>query len=1448
MKHSQLSFRIIAALLVVWLAIPPLNAATTTWNAAGGNWSANANWDTLLAPEPPDDVRLMNIGTGTPNVVDTARTVNSLLYGQDNQETHTTTIDAGEILSVNRGNAGDVLYVGSTSAAITSGTLTPVTIEGTGTLSLSGSGDLVVRQGHSTAGAHRATLDLSNLDNFNAAIGRLLVGQATAGAAVNRPTGTLILARTNHITLSGGSPQVMVQDSGSNANGGTASVLTFGQETILNGDVMRLGGQKGNANLNFNAAFTAPSLKIRNADGESRSSIIDFGYNGAANSGNNTVCIADFSAGTIDIAADLINIAIGNPGPSSGTCSGTLTFGAGIVDANTMEIGFGIATGANGGVTAVVNVDNNFVFPQAARLVVNNTLRLARTNGGTGAVNGTLNINGGVAAANAIVAGGGNSVINVNPGGTLVVSNTAGSLTTPIRTMSVSDATLELPASNGGAAVAVQNFNAGGSQNVINVLAVPPIASYPATFTLIAYQSGVSGNFVLGTLPAASPAYSGVLLDAGNGLVTLQLNSGPVVDLSMRWTGAADATWDSATPNWLYQGSASAFFAGAAVTFNDLGLQPDVVLAEALSPGSINVSNISTTYTFTGPGNIAAAGSLMKRGSGTLVLANQGVDHFGVVSILAGTLQLGLGDVDGGLSALSITNNSSLIINRSGNLALSSAITGTGTLTKNGSGTLVLSGANDYSGATVVNGGTLQLDQSTAGGGSVTAATGTVLSGSGVVNGLTTVAGELAPGNANARGSFKAHGGLVLQSGATATFDLSASNPSDPAANDSVDVVGNLTANNNVIRVNFNGAPANGASYLLFTYTGTRSGSFNPVVTGTHIPVALDYSNPGSVYLNVTGDGGTVLKWNSQAGGTWDVLTANWLNLGNNQASAFFAGDAVLFDDTPGVNTVISIAEGLSVAPVAITNDSAANFFTIGGPGRISGATAIFKQNTSTLSLGGANNFTGLVEIEGGVLRTETDTALGTAAGGTTVHDGATLDLNGRNLGGEVITVSGAGADGQGALVNNSTAQAQAVRQVILAGDTVFGGSGLWAINNGGGAAALSTAGNPYKLTKTGASQINLAQTAIDPALGDIEVLQGTLEFSGLTSTMGDSSKTLTVMDGATLAFANGAVVWNKQFVLNGNGINNTVNNGTGANTTLDGPVEVHGTALFNVGGTALAVSGNITGDGGITKAGNSPMILFGENTFTGETRVNSGALRLNGTAALTTSPVVTLAAGATLTLTGRVDSTFTVANGQVLRGNGVLNGHVVANAGSMVSPGLDGIGALTISNSVTLSGAVEMDLDEASGTNDVLRSNTTITYGGTLNLIVPGTLASGSSFKLFDAASYSGSFSSITPAIPGPGLVWVTSNLAVSGTLAVGSSALPQISGTFLQGGSLVFNGSNGVPSGTYHVLASTNLATPRADWIRMATNTFSANGTFSFTNSLSPQMPRRFFLIELP
>lgn len=68
------------------------------------------------------------------------------------------------------------------------------------------------------------------------------------------------------------------------------------------------------------------------------------------------------------------------------------------------------------------------------------------------------------------------------------------------------------------------------------------------------------------------------------------------------------------------------------------------------------------------------------------------------------------------------------------------------------------------------------------------------------------------------------------------------------------------------------------------------------------------------------------------------------------------------------------------------------------------------------------------------------------------------------------------------------------------------------------------------------------------------------------------------------------------------------------------------------------------------------------------------------------------------------------------------------------------------------------------------------------------------------------------------------------------------------LSGANLVLNCTNGPASGTYYVLASTNIAMPVANWTVIATNFFDGNGYPLFTNAMGNNSPQRYFRIRLP
>jgi hypothetical protein len=240
-------------------------------------------------------------------------------------------------------------------------------------------------------------------------------------------------------------------------------------------------------------------------------------------------------------------------------------------------------------------------------------------------------------------------------------------------------------------------------------------------------------------------------------------------------------------------------------------------------------------------------------------------------------------------------------------------------------------------------------------------------------------------------------------------------------------------------------------------------------------------------------------------------------------------------------------------------------------------------------------------------------------------------------------------------------------------------------------------------------------------------------------------------------------------------------------------------------------------------------------NAYTGPTVVSNGTLFVDGNY----SDITT--------------GSFTV-HGGTLGGTGAIAAPVVINAGGALAPGglSVPIATLTFGNTLSLGGTTRMDVDKTGGVfvNDFVFGVTTLQLGGTLQLNITGEpLVVGDVISLFNFTSASGSFSTIAPSTPGPGLAWDTSNLAANGTLAVAAFASRPEFGTVLQSaGAIVMNGSNGPPGATYYVLSSTNIATPLSQWLPVLTNAFDAGGNFSATNLIDPATPQRFFLLQTP
>ncbi len=257
--------------------------------------------------------------------------------------------------------------------------------------------------------------------------------------------------------------------------------------------------------------------------------------------------------------------------------------------------------------------------------------------------------------------------------------------------------------------------------------------------------------------------------------------------------------------------------------------------------------------------------------------------------------------------------------------------------------------------------------------------------------------------------------------------------------------------------------------------------------------------------------------------------------------------------------------------------------------------------------------------------------------------------------------------------------------------------------------------------------------------------------------------------------------------------------------------------------------SNGITGSATLTKFGAGTLTLNNSNAYTGSTAVNGGSLFVNGS--LSASSFVNVASGATL------------------GGNGVINGTALINSGGTISPGT-GIGILKFTAAPFLNGRTLMEINRGAATNadKIIRSGGNLAYAGTLTVTNLGAaLQSGDTFDLFDATSFTGSFTSTTLPVLSTGLIWNTNNLLVSGIIYVtniffdltyNAAANGNISGSATQ--SVIYAGSGtavtAVPNTGYVFTNwSDGLAVnPRTDSNVTSNLTVTANFISLFTDAL--------------
>ena len=804
-----------------------------------------------------------------------------------------------------------------------------------------------------------------------------------------------------------------------------------------------------------------------------------------------------------------------------------------------------------------------------------------------------------------------------------------------------------------------------------------------------------------GGVVASGSSVSNINLSGGTfRTVNMDPNNSGQMGLTSILTGGTNWTWSSANM----------------ATIN---------LTNSPGPGTVTfVPDAGKTITLNAP--MAGPGSLVVNGPGTVALGAANT-YTGGTTILQGTLALNNNGavVD---STLNLPSGTRLSFSAgSGTQYFTNNVTGTGDVfvTLGGNGVEMVTGSLGHSGQTVVSTGTLALGAALNSSSAVTVTNTGTLAGVGPIAAPVSVRSTTPQGAhlrmgmspLNLPDTLTVNNNLSLGANSELDVKLGTATTVGGGVNDLLVVNGNLTIDSSAVVNVIPLQQLTAGTYVIATYTGTLTGTFNPTVTGlTRYGFALDYSTAGQIKLTVSG---TVpnLVWRG-TNTTWDVLGAyNWTNASGNK-SQFYEGDAVTFD---GTATNFNVSITTTVYPASITINGDTNYSIAGaGNGHISGGTGITKNgNGTTLLFSGptlGNDYTGPVQINGGILQLADPNCLGSTNGGTTVADGGTLDLNGNypRFGGEPLVLQGAGLGGtNGALMNSgSNLSLPGLGNVMLAGDTLVNTPGRLDFGNNN-VTGGSFQGNGHTLTKIGSGQLYFYDFG-ETGLGDINVLGGQLGFQRVV-TMGDPAKTCTIVGpAASLRFYQVTNILDKHLVLTNAA---TLDTTSGSNNFV-GPITLWQTNNINMNaGLQIVLGGPIGGSGGFNKGGSGTLYLNGANTYTGPTFLNQGNIILGTGGSISGSSLITLAGG-TLLDASLPAGGLSLGKGMTLAGSGTVAGNVSAGTGARLSPGTAiGAATLTLNNNLTLNNAtniIKLSGDPytiGSGVNDL------ISVAGSLNL-----------------------------------------------------------------------------------------------------------------------------------
>ena len=554
----------------------------------------------------------------------------------------------------------------------------------------------------------------------------------------------------------------------------------------------------------------------------------------------------------------------------------------------------------------------------------------------------------------------------------------------------------------------------------------------------------------------------------------------------------------------------------------------------------------------------------------------------------------------------------------------------------------------------------------------------------------------------------------------------------------------------------------------------TNSGSITGAVNAVNFNNTTSNTNSNTLTLQA----GSAISGNLAFSTTKTSETLAFDGLTNSNFNNGVTG-ANIIKAINGAAVTMNSTAGYALGAGEVNVDSASSLTVAGVIQDSVTATSINKTGVGTLTLTGANTYTGITTISAGELKTAANNTLSSGSA-ITMASGSTLNLN--NFNQTIASLSGSGSANLGtATLTTGASNASSTYNGNFSGlgNIVKNGSGTWTlggtntslgdmtVSNGNLNLATNTAVNSDTiLTLASGTAVNFAGSGTT-YVGVLFNNGGTVGGGSYTATMtatNSGALNSVITDGAGYAagiykYSNGSVdggtttvgaantfrglvkisggelkldsggsfssssslftsgTGPTQGVMNLNGASQTFSaiNGTGGQINI-------GTGILGVSGTqASDYYGQIVGSGSLVKAGSGTLTLYSANNYTGGTIVDGGQLAIANNASLGSGSVA-LNDGSTLSA---IASGLTLTNSIGLTGSATVDtgsnqfslSGVISGAGSLTKAGR---GELSLSSANSYTGSTIISAGTLStGVVNALSNSTNVTVnsGAVFNL-----------------------------------------------------------------------------------------------------------------------------------